>query len=118
MNRKDGSSRIISEQEISRAISDGVTKLIIVENVVYDVTNYIHRYTIQPTSQRNIIIIYQNYHYSYIIIELMSLFLLQASWRKCNPPESERTRCDRIVHSCWTFSVCQESYEINDYRDS
>ena len=48
-NRKDtsiASYRSISEQEIARAISDGVTKLIVIENLVYDVTNYTNRYKI------------------------------------------------------------------------
>ena len=56
-NRKDtsiASYRSISEQEIARAISDGVTKLIVIENLVYDVTNYTNRYKIAakyPTPQ-------------------------------------------------------------------
>ena len=37
------SSRTITEEEISKKISDGVTKLLIIDNVVYDVTNYLNR---------------------------------------------------------------------------
>jgi cytochrome b involved in lipid metabolism len=42
-NSSMSSSRTITEEEVSRKISDGVTKLLIIDNVVYDVTNYLNR---------------------------------------------------------------------------
>ncbi len=38
------SSRTITEEEISQKISSGVTKLLIIDNDVYDVTNYLNRW--------------------------------------------------------------------------
>ena len=35
--------RILTQDEINRSISDGVTKMIVVDGTVYDVTNYANR---------------------------------------------------------------------------
>ena len=46
MTKADSSrsaSRTFTEEEIKRKVSDGVTKLIIIDNTVYDLTNYVNR---------------------------------------------------------------------------